>query len=64
MKLPVLAFLVPLAACSPGGSDPAAGGVSAGEAQALNDAAAALDDNGSDAVIVTNTPDETTGNAR
>lgn len=50
-----------LAGCGPAADDPAPGGVSAREAEALNDAAAMLDDNGADAVIVTNA-DEGAGN--
>lgn len=49
------------AGCGPAADDPAPGGVSAREAEALNDAAAALDDNDQDAVIVTNA-DEGAGN--
>ena len=49
------------AGCGPAADDPAQGGVSAREAEALNDAAAMLDDNGSDAVVVTNA-DEGAGN--
>lgn len=41
-----------LAGCGPGADDPAQGGVSAREAQALNEAAAMLDDNGQDAAVV------------
>lgn len=44
------------AGCSAGG-DPATGGVSQREADALNDAAAALDDNGADAIVDTNAAD-------
>ena len=51
-----------VAGCGPGAGDPAQGGVSAREAQALNDAAAMLDDNGQDAVVVTNA-DAGAGNA-
>ena len=44
---------------------PGQGGVSAKEAQALNDAAAMLDDNGQDAVVETNaTDDDTPENAQ
>lgn len=48
-------------ACGPAADDPAQGGVSAREAEALNDAAAMLDNNGQDAVVVTNA-DEGAGN--
>ena len=51
-----------VAGCGLGAGDPAQGGVSAREAQALNDAAAMLDDNGQDAVVVTNA-DTGAGNA-
>ncbi|MES2754120.1 MAG: hypothetical protein V4659_05600 [Pseudomonadota bacterium] len=48
-----------LTGCGPAANDPAPAGVSASEAEALNEAAAALEDNGADAVTVDNsaTPD-------
>lgn len=56
-----LALTMLAAGCGPAADDPAPGGVSAREAEALNDAAAMLDDNGEDAVVVTNA-DEGAGN--
>ena len=54
----VVALATFAAGCGPAANDPAQGGVTAKEAQALNDAAAALEDNGSsDAVISTNATD-------
>lgn len=47
--------------CGPAADEPPRDGVSAREADALNDAAEMLDDNGQDAVIVTNA-DEGAGN--
>ena len=49
------------AGCGPAADDPAQGGVSAREAEALNDAATMLDNSGDDAVVVTNA-DEGAGN--
>lgn len=62
--LGALALAVTLAGCGPGANDPAQGGVSAKEAEALNDAAAMLDDNGQDAVVETNGVDDAPANAR
>lgn len=50
----LLAASATLGGCGPGADDPAQGGVSAREADALNDAATMLDDNGQDAVVETN----------
>lgn len=55
-------MIVGLAAgCGPAADDPAQGGVSTREAEALNDAAAMLDNNSDDATVVTNA-DEGAGN--
>ena len=43
VALLALAFAVPLAACGPKDSDPGPGGVTVGEARALDEAAAMLD---------------------
>lgn len=59
-----LALTVLVAGCGPGANDPAQGGVSAKEAQALNEAAAMLDDNGQDAVIETNANDDAPENGQ
>lgn len=48
------ALTIFIASCGPGAGDPAQGGVSAREAQALNEAATMLDDNGQDAIVETN----------
>ena len=61
-----LALTMLAAGCGPAADDPAAGGVSTREAEAINDAAAMLDNtglpaSGDDAVIVTNA-DEGAGN--
>ena len=52
-----LALTVLLNGCGPAANDPAQGGVTAREAQALNEAAVMLDDNGQDAIVVTNETD-------
>ena len=52
-----------VAGCSPGADDPAAGGVSTREAEALNDAAEMLDDNRGDPALVTNADDGPDGGA-
>ena len=56
-----LALTMLAAGCGPAADDPAQGGVSAREADALNDAATMLDNQGDDAVVVTNA-DEGAGN--
>ncbi len=62
------ALTILLAGCGSGAGDPAKGGVTPREAQALNDAAAMLDDNGSDAPpdsgVATNDTDPISGNAQ
>ncbi|MGC6400739.1 hypothetical protein ACNI3Q_09185 [Sphingomonas sp. FW199] len=50
MRLLILLPIALLAACGPSQSDPGPGGVSVGEAQALNEAAEMLDVNAVDAV--------------
>lgn len=56
-----LALTMLAAGCGPAADDPAQGGVSTREAEALNDAAAMLDNNSDDATVVTNA-DEGAGN--
>lgn len=56
-----VAIAMTVAGCGPAADEPPKDGVSAREADALNDAAEMLDDNGQDSVIVTNA-DEGAGN--
>lgn len=44
MRIAAFLLLVPLAGCGPAESDPGPGGVTVGEAKALDDAAAMLDE--------------------
>lgn len=61
IRVGALALTMLAAGCGPAADDPAQGGVTTREAEALNDAAAMLDNNSDDATVVTNA-DEGAGN--
>ncbi len=57
-SLLILAAALPLAGCGTSGDSGGVGGVTVGEARALNEAAAALDDRADEARSALNTSDE------